>query len=371
MKLIFLVACLSWVSIAAASPSEKDAPGRDTANFDVGPKVIKQVEPVYPYNQARAGVDGVVTIEFVIDPEGNTQNPFVIESNNPSFERPALDAVMQWRFSPALKAGKPVFVRVNQRIEFTMDQGGRTSAAWRIVKAKNHASLPPELRWDEAPVPLSSAFPVYPFEALQAETKGTTRLSFVVGPEGNVVKATVIQATTPEMGMAALAMIDAWHFKPATKKDGTPTFALLALEHDFNPSGFGDVPVTHAAHGILRLLAKHPEQIISASQLDQRPKPLSRRPPIYPVALQSAGQTGKAVIEFFIDEEGDAQLPHIVSSTAPEFGYAAAQAVATWRFEPVKKGGKVVITRVRIPIEFNQVPSESPVSNPPVRAPHS
>ena len=373
IKILLFVAGLFWgngAMAASASSPVKTGDVPDIATSDVMPKLIKQVDPVYPYNQARAGVDGVVMIEFVIDPEGKAGNPYVIESNNPAFERPALDAVMQWRFSPGLKAGKPVYVRANQRIEFRMDQGGRPSAAWRIVKAKNHSSLPPELRWDEAPVPLSSAFPVYPFAALKAETKGTTRLSFVVGPEGNVVKATVVQATTPEMGLATLAMIDAWHFTPAKKKDGTPVFALLSLEHDFNPSGFGDVPVTHAARGILRLLEKHPEKIVSAGQLDQRPKPISRRPPVYPITLNKIGQAGKAVIEFFIDEEGDAQLPRIVSSTAPEFGYAAAQAVATWRFEPAKKGGKAVVTRVQIPIEFNQETPKPTAPDNPALIPH-
>jgi TonB family protein len=290
----------------------------------------------------------------------------VIESNNPAFERPALDAVMQWRFSPGLKEGKPVFVRASQRIEFRMDFGGQTSSAWQIFKTKDHASLPAELRWDIAPVPLSTAFPVYPFAMLRAETKGKTLLRFMVGPNGQVVKANVLQATTPEMGLAALAMIDTWHFTPAKKKDGTPMFCVLVLEHNFIPSGFGDVPVTRSAHDILRLLEKHPEKIISANQLDQLPKPISRRPPIYPVTLNSVGQTGAAVIEFFIDEQGDAQLPRIVSSSAPEFGYAAAQAVATWRFDPVKKAGKAVVTQVRIPINFNlDLPKTAAPDEPP------
>jgi hypothetical protein len=33
-------------------------------------------------------------------------------------------------------------------------------------------------------------------------------------------------------------------------------------------------------------------------------------------------------------------LPRIVSASAPEFGYAAAQAVATWRFTRPERKGK-------------------------------
>lgn len=328
---------------------------QDMALVGTKPKLIKPLQPVYPYNQAMAGLDGAVKVEFVIDKEGKVRNPYVVESNNPAFERPALDAVLQWKFSPGIVGGQPVFVRAQQLIEFRLD-GGQKSTAWKITKGKDHSKLPEKLQWDKPPVPVSTAFPVYPFSALEASTKGKTQLKFVVGPDGTVVEAKVIQATTPEMGLAALAMIDVWRFKPAKKKDGTPGFAILSLEHEFNPSGFGDVPVTESARRILGLLRKHPDKIVPSTQLDAMPKPISRRPPEYPLALHQAGQTGSAMISFYIDEEGDAQLPTIVSSSAPGFGYAAAQAVATWRFEPPKKAGKTVVSRAKIPIEFTQGP---------------
>ncbi len=84
----------------------------------------------------------------------------------------------------------------------------------------------------------------------------------------------------------------------------------------------------------------------------QQPKPIRQGPPVYPTALKKAGQPGEAVIEFFVDAKGDVQLPRIVSSTATEFGYAAVQAVATWRFEPPKRNRKRTVVRVRGPVEF-------------------
>lgn len=147
-------------------------------------------------------------------------------------------------------------------------------------------------------------------------------------------------------------MIDTWEFTPPAKKDGTPCLALIAIDHKFKPSGDGDVPVTHEAREILRLLEKSPANIATLAELDRIPKALSRRQPVYPTALEKAGQAGQAMIEFFIDRNGDAQLPRIVSSSAPEFGYAAVQAVATWRFEPALKDGKIVVARAQIPMEF-------------------
>ena len=61
---------------------------------------------------------------------------------------------------------------------------------------------------------------------------------------------------------------------------------------------------------------------------------------------------GEAKVEFFVDRNGDVQLPHIVSCSAPEFGYAAVQAIATWRYSVPRKGGKPVTARATIPLEF-------------------
>lgn len=322
----------------------------DLKALETPPKVVSRRSPVYPYNQSRAGLTGRVSIEFIIDREGQVRNAYVIESNNPAFERPALDAVLAWKFKPGLKNGHPVNTRATQVIEFELGNGG--TSPWQITKPRSQANLPPELQWDEAPEPSSTTFPVYPLAALQAGVKGKTSLRFIIGPDGRVVQSRVVEATTPELGQAALAMIDTWRFKPARKKDGSLASAMIGIEHEFSPSGRGDVPVSDSARNILRLLEKHPEKIVAASQLDRPPKPLLRRSPVYPTALLEAAQPGEATIEFFIDEKGDAQLPRIVSSTAVEFGYSGVQAVASWHFEPPMKSGMVVVARAKIPLSF-------------------
>lgn len=316
------------------------------------PKPIKQGPPVYPYAMSRAGLIGAVTIDFVIDKEGNVPDAYVVESNNPWFERPAIDAIMGWKFEPAEVEGKRVSTRTRQLIEFRLPPSGEEPELWRTTKGKDHDKLPPEFRWHTGPVPKLTTFPVYPFELLKAGARGKVRISYVVGPNGRVVGAKLQSADLPEFGAAVLAMIDAWRFKPAKLKDGTPCYANLGSEYEFLPNGRGDVPFADNAKHILHYVEKQPERIVPANELDQPLKPRSRRPPAYPTALAEAGQPGEAVIEFFVDREGDVQLPRIISSSAPEFGYAAVQAVATWRFDPPKKGGKRVVVRARIPVDF-------------------
>jgi TonB family protein len=73
---------------------------------------------------------------------------------------------------------------------------------------------------------------------------------------------------------------------------------------------------------------------------------------VFPFALQGKAETGEALIEFFIDEDGTVLLPRVVSASAPEFGYAAVQAVSQWQFEAPKRGGKSTVVRAQVPFNF-------------------
>lgn len=341
----------------------ESSPKRDD-RLDAPPKSIRRPPPLYPYNAAKAGLNGKVLVEFIVDQKGEVINPHVVRSNNPWFERPALDAILTWKFEPGRKGGRPVNVRATQLLEFNSNAAGGGHELWRVPSRNPDRNPPPEFQWTKPPEPINTTFPVYPWGDFQAGRDGKTELHFLIGPHGRVVIAKVVSATTPEMGEAVLAMIDTWEFKPAQKADGTPCFAAFSIQHDFRHSGHrGDVPITEGAHRILRMMKKAPDKIVPASQLDERPKPLSARPPIYPTKQLEAGQPGSAQIEFMIDEEGDAQLPRIVSSTEPAFGYAAVQAVATWRFAPPRKGGKPVVTRVQVPMSFELPKQEKTGTN--------
>ncbi|HWA24939.1 MAG TPA: energy transducer TonB [Lacunisphaera sp.] len=353
--------------------ADADVPGPGAQN-KTPPKPIKREAPQYPHNMRRAGLTGKVRVEFVIDSHGDVQNPVVVSSNNPWFERPAIDAILKWKFAPAEINGRKVNTRSRQDLEFGItttrglyimggggsDLGGTRDESrngdeglWSVPPLKDPEKLPPMLRWKTAPRPVNTAFPVYPFAALQAGVSGSTEIKFIVGPEGRIVGSELVSASTPEMGQAVLAMIDTWKFTPPKDKDGVPCHAALTMKHDFKRGADSDAPVSDEARQILKLLEKSPEKIAKAGELDGPLKPLSRRPPVYPTTLLKSGKSGQAVIEFYVDRQGDAQLPHIVSSTEPEFGYAAVQAIATWRFEAPLKGGKPVPVQVRIPMEFN------------------
>lgn len=77
-----------------------------------------QAAPLYPSELRGKKLEGVVTLIFVVDETGKVQNPRVEKSTHPAFEKPALEAIRQWRFEPALRGGKRVASPVRIGIRF-------------------------------------------------------------------------------------------------------------------------------------------------------------------------------------------------------------------------------------------------------------
>jgi TonB family protein len=71
------------------------------------PKLIRDAKPVYPREALASGISGHVTIEIVIDKNGNVQEGRVVRSDNHVFDAAALEAAKQWKFEPPIdNAGK-------------------------------------------------------------------------------------------------------------------------------------------------------------------------------------------------------------------------------------------------------------------------
>jgi protein TonB len=82
---------------------------------------LVRVPPRYPRRAARRQVEGFVNVEFTIAKDGSVQDPVIIASA-PSqvFDKAALQAILQWKFKPRTRAGKPVASRASQRIDFAL-----------------------------------------------------------------------------------------------------------------------------------------------------------------------------------------------------------------------------------------------------------
>ena len=66
------------------------------------PRVLKPVTPVYPFQATVSGIEGRVVLRFIVDENGEVQNPVVIKAEPEGvFEEAALAAIAKYKFIPA------------------------------------------------------------------------------------------------------------------------------------------------------------------------------------------------------------------------------------------------------------------------------
>jgi periplasmic protein TonB len=88
------------------------------AEIDQKPRVLFQAAPGYPVTMRGRKVEGVVSVLFVVNPDGKVDGPRVETSSHTAFEKPAVDAVKHWTFEPAVKSGKRVACKMRVSVRF-------------------------------------------------------------------------------------------------------------------------------------------------------------------------------------------------------------------------------------------------------------
>ena len=83
------------------------------------PQKITNIAPAYPAIAQSVHVEGVVIIETTIDVHGNVVLATVLRSV-PLLDAAALDAVRQWKYTPALLNGVPVPVIMTVTVNFRL-----------------------------------------------------------------------------------------------------------------------------------------------------------------------------------------------------------------------------------------------------------
>jgi len=84
------------------------------------PVPINTPLPVYPDMARMGGAEGQVLVRILITREGRVSEAVVVEGNMLLHEA-AIAAVKQWTFKPALQQHRPVAVRVDVPLDFSLD----------------------------------------------------------------------------------------------------------------------------------------------------------------------------------------------------------------------------------------------------------
>jgi len=101
--------------------------GTDGGVYQVGAGVTMPIElrkgmAQYTTEAMRARVQGAITVECVVQPNGVCTNIRVIRAFDPTFglDQEAVKAAAQWRFRPGTRLGRPVPVLVTMEIAFAL-----------------------------------------------------------------------------------------------------------------------------------------------------------------------------------------------------------------------------------------------------------
>jgi periplasmic protein TonB len=106
------------IGMASPPPPTAIAPIRLHSGMKA-PVKIADAAPVYPTIAKNARVQGVVILEAVLDARGRVESVRVLRSI-PLLDQAAVEAVQQWRFTPALLNSEAVPVVMTVTVNFTL-----------------------------------------------------------------------------------------------------------------------------------------------------------------------------------------------------------------------------------------------------------
>jgi protein TonB len=84
------------------------------------PSILREVKPDYTEEGRRRHIEGDVVLEIVVRSDGSVGNVKLLQGLGSGLDQRAIEAVRQWRFSPAKRYGTPVDVMVEVAMEFKL-----------------------------------------------------------------------------------------------------------------------------------------------------------------------------------------------------------------------------------------------------------
>lgn len=124
-----LVAALAAVLPAAVLPAAaqeppppESAPPESAPPAIVPPEVVEAPEPIYPEDAFKEGVAGDVLMDIDIDDEGLVTRALVKASPDARLAWAALGAATNMSFIPARQGEQSIFVRIEYKLSFTIDE---------------------------------------------------------------------------------------------------------------------------------------------------------------------------------------------------------------------------------------------------------
>lgn len=103
--------------ITGAHTAAQESPLRVGGNVKP-PVLVHQAKPKYPKQAAKAGTEGAVKVYLWVGKDGLPSHIRVVKGLGMGFDEAAVDAIRQYKFSPATREGEPVPVEMYVEVNF-------------------------------------------------------------------------------------------------------------------------------------------------------------------------------------------------------------------------------------------------------------
>ena len=248
------------VAGASANPSATNTgptgPVRVRSGVVAG-MMLSKVNPVYPAEARKAGVQGVVIMHAIISKTGTIEDLKVI-SGPELLQQAAVDAVQRWTYSPYILDCKPVEVETSITVNFTFGGAKPVPPPPPPLEALHqsseidmlHEGTPPVVQSApaesddaggavkkvgggvSAPVLVKQVEPQFSPEAKQNKIGGPVAVSLIVDEQGMPQKVHVSRGVGNGLDEKAVEAVKQYRFKPAME-NGQPVAVYLYVEVNF------------------------------------------------------------------------------------------------------------------------------------------
>lgn len=191
----------------------------------------------------------------------------------------------------------------------------------------------------------------YPPALRDSAIAGRVLVELVIGADGAVQGATVVEASRAEFGAPSIRAAEVLRFTPGAI-EGRPV-AVRAVQ----PVNWEVAPGTLAGAG-RGAPQPGPRDVVAISRRMEAPRMLNEgglpfmMTREYPPFFRERGVGGRVMVRFIVDTGGVPRDIRVVESTHEAFSAASERIVSQLRFTPGRRNGRPVPTWMALPLEW-------------------
>jgi len=333
-------------------------------------ELLKNIK--YPESARRAGVQGQVILDVLIDKEGKPVEFTVLKSLGESeWDKAVFEGIKKTKFTPAQQNGKPIPFRIKIKVDFSLGKIGDIKAVQPVeslpllpvteqktVKDTIPSVLPEEdmpkiVGGNEAFLKLI----IYPASALKAGIEGTVKVDVKINKDGRPSEIRILEPLekNTELEIAVLQAIMKVRFIPAKYK-GNPIDFWLPITVTFEAGKIKGEKTTQETSQVKAIL---PITEIIPPFLGEENWPKFSRDSllkniVYPESARKAGITGKIVIDTKIDRNGDPVEFKVINPQKKTeiLANAMIEGIKKVKFRPATSNNRPVAFWIKIAVTF-------------------